>query len=160
MKLIWILDIFFVLKLLIHLKATCWPHMSFKKNPITSCWRYFPYMSHFYYLRYHQHISSSVIRRKGKSQNGCFPKNKHFLPPDRHTYGCVSGGKKCSFFGKFGALCFLETPVLRFALLLHYRRIQLICHSELLLMWPFHPRLLIRSYHTRHWACLATPNQQ
>ena len=34
-----------------------------------------------------------------------------------HAYVCVSGGKKCSFFGKFGALCFLETPVLRFALL-------------------------------------------
>ena len=29
----------------------------------------------------------------------------------------VSGGKKCLFFGKFGVLCFLETPVLRFALL-------------------------------------------
>ena len=35
---------------------------------------------------------------------------------------CVSGGKKCSFFGKFGMLCFLETPVLRFALLPYYRR--------------------------------------
>ena len=44
------------------------------------------------------------------SQNGCFnkkqstsnfPKNEHFLPPDTHTYVCVSGGKKCSFFGKF-----------------------------------------------------------
>ena len=30
---------------------------------------------------------------------------------------CVSGGKKCSFFGKFDVLFFL-TPVLRFALLL------------------------------------------
>ena len=39
------------------------------------------------------------------------------------TYVCVSGGKKCSFFGKFGVLCFLETPVLRFALLPYYRRI-------------------------------------
>ena len=36
---------------------------------------------------------------------------------------CVSGGKKCSFFGKFGMLYFLETPVLRFALLPYYRRI-------------------------------------
>ena len=36
---------------------------------------------------------------------------------------CVSGGKKCSFFGKFGVLCFLETPVLRFALLRYYRRV-------------------------------------
>ena len=33
-----------------------------------------------------------------------------------------SGGKKCSFFGKFGVLCFLETPVLKFALLPYYRR--------------------------------------
>ena len=36
----------------------------------------------------------------------------------------VSGGKKCSFFGNFGVLCFLETPVLRFALLPYYRRYQ------------------------------------
>ena len=35
----------------------------------------------------------------------------------------VSGGKKCSFFEKFGVLCFFETPVLRFALLPYYRRI-------------------------------------
>ena len=32
-----------------------------------------------------------------------------------HTYVCVSGGKKSSFFGKFGVLYLLETPVLRFA---------------------------------------------
>ena len=38
------------------------------------------------------------------------------------TYVCVSGGKKCSFFGKFGVLCFLETLVLRFALLRYYRK--------------------------------------
>ena len=37
-------------------------------------------------------------------------------------YVCVSGGKKCSFFGKFGVPCFLETPVLKFALLSYYRR--------------------------------------
>ena len=35
---------------------------------------------------------------------------------------CVSGGKNCSFFGKFGVLCLLETPVLRFVLLPYYRR--------------------------------------
>ena len=34
----------------------------------------------------------------------------------------VSGGKKCLFFGNFGVLCFLETPVLRFTLLPYYRR--------------------------------------
>ena len=35
----------------------------------------------------------------------------------------VSGGEKCLFFGKFGVLCFLVTPVLRFALLPYYQRI-------------------------------------
>ena len=29
-----------------------------------------------------------------------FPKNLHFLTPDKHTYMCVSGGKKCKFFEK------------------------------------------------------------
>ena len=33
----------------------------------------------------------------------------------------VSRGKKCSFFGKYGELCFLETPVLTFTLLVYYR---------------------------------------
>ena len=42
-------------------------------------------------------------------------KSKHFLPHDTHTYVCISGGNKCLFSGKFGVLCFLETPVLRFA---------------------------------------------
>ena len=75
----------------------------------------------------------SEIRQKGESQNGCFKKAKRakisekqtFLTPDTHTYVCVSGGKKCLFFGNFGTLCFLETPVLRFALLPYYRRIAL-----------------------------------
>ena len=30
-----------------------------------------------------------------------------------YTYVCASGGKKCSSFGKFDVLCFLETAVLR-----------------------------------------------
>ena len=33
----------------------------------------------------------------------------------------VSRGKKCSFFGKYGEVCFLETPVLTFTLLVYYR---------------------------------------
>ena len=32
----------------------------------------------------------------------------------------TTGGKKCLFFGKFGVLCFLEMPVLRFTLLPYY----------------------------------------
>ena len=58
------------------------------------------------------------LTRKQSTQN--FPKNEHFLPPDMHTYVCVSGGKKGSIFGKFGMLCFLVTSVLRFALLPYY----------------------------------------
>ena len=38
-------------------------------------------------------------------------------------YVYVSVAKECSFFGKFDVLCFLETPVLRLALLPCYRRI-------------------------------------
>ena len=43
----------------------------------------------------------------------------------KNEYPCAyQEGKKCSFFGKFGGLCFLETPVLRLALLPYYRRSQ------------------------------------
>ena len=42
------------------------------------------------------------------------------------TYVCVSVGKKCSLFGKFGVFCFLETTVLSFALLPYYRRLNLL----------------------------------
>ena len=55
----------------------------------------------------------------GESENEYFKKtntsNEHFLPPDKHTLSAF-------FFWKFGVLCFLETPVLRFALLPYYRR--------------------------------------
>ena len=74
---------------------------------------------------------SSVLRQKGESQNGCFKKTKHtkfsekrtFLTPwYAHTRTCAYEGKKYSFFGKFGVLSFIETPVLRFALLPYYRQ--------------------------------------
>ena len=66
-------------------------------------------------------ISKRVFARNRSMPN--FPKKEHFLPPDTHTYVCVSGGKKCSFFEKFAVLCLLETSVLRFALLSYYRGI-------------------------------------
>ena len=80
-------------------------------------------------LRY-LYSRSSVIRPKDESQNGCFEKTKHakfskktdFLPPDTHTWVCVSEGKKCLFVGKIDLFCFLETPILRFALLPYYQR--------------------------------------
>ena len=55
------------------------------------------------------------VSRKQSMSN--VPKNEHFLHLDAHTYVCVSGGKKCSFFGKFDVLCCLERTVLRFAFL-------------------------------------------
>ena len=71
-------------------------------------------------------MNSSVIRRISKR---VFQENKarQIFQKTNISYPlirtCVSGGKKCSFFGKFDLLCFLETPVLRFALLPYYRRI-------------------------------------
>ena len=58
--------------------------------------------------------------RKQSTPN--LPRNENLLSPDTHTYVCVLGGKKYSFFQKFGVFCFLEALVLRFALLPHYRR--------------------------------------
>ena len=74
-------------------------------------------------------ITSCIVGNKAKEQiskwllqknkaRQIFRKNKHFLP----TYVCVSADKKCLFFEKFDGLCFLETPVLRIALLPSYRR--------------------------------------
>ena len=76
------------------------------------------------------YLKSSAITQKGESQDGCYKKTKYakffekrsFLPPGPHTHTYISGGKKCSFFGKFGLLCFLVTPILRFTCLPYYRR--------------------------------------
>ena len=64
----------------------------------------------------------------GKQSTANFPQNKHFLPPDTH--------KKCSFFEKFDVLCFLETPILRFALLPYYRRIVVVCKISFVVRNP------------------------
>ena len=53
----------------------------------------------------------------GKQSMSNFPKIEHFLPLEMHTYVCVSGGKKCLFFGKSGVLFVLLTSFLRLALL-------------------------------------------
>ena len=69
-----------------------------------------------------------MIRQKGESQNGGkkktkqakFSENKHFLPAHTHTYACISEGKKCLFFGKFGVRYFssyLRLEIHVFALL-------------------------------------------
>ena len=74
---------------------------------------------------------SSVIRQKGESQNGCFTKTKHakfsaktnIFYPLICTRTCANQWvKNARFFGKYSLLCFLETPVLGFALLPCYRQ--------------------------------------
>ena len=60
---------------------------------------------------------SSVIRQKGESQNGFYKKTKYA----KYTYVCVSGGRA------FGVLCFLVTPVFRFAFLPYYLRYHGLC---------------------------------
>ena len=61
------------------------------------------------------------VTRKQRTPN--FPKNDYFVPRVTHTCVCLSMGKKCSFLGKFGVLCFLVTYVLKFVLLPNHRRI-------------------------------------
>ena len=51
----------------------------------------------------------------------------------RFSKRVVSGGKKCSFFGKFDVLGFLETLVLRIAHLPYYRRIYMSVILEIFL---------------------------
>ena len=94
--------------------------------------------------------SLSAIRQKGEFQNECqrkqgrrnFPKNEHFLPPDKHTSVCVSGGKKCSFFGKLSLIFLLVKPVLKFCLLPYYRRI-IPVYLKVNIFWSFQNVTLI-----------------
>ena len=73
---------------------------------------------------------SSLIRQKGESQNGCFKKTKHTKFSEKpnisypliRTHTCAyQGVRNNRFFGKFDVICFLETPVFRFAFLPNYR---------------------------------------
>ena len=77
--------------------------------------------------------TSSVITQKGESQNVCFKKTKQAKFSEKRKfstpwYAHYQGDKKCSFFRKFGFLCFLETPVLRFALLRYYGQLMRCFH--------------------------------
>ena len=61
-------------------------------------------------------LISSGTRQKGESQNGCFKNAKHAKISEKQT---------CLFFRNFGMLWFLETPVLKFALLPYYRQFEM-----------------------------------
>ena len=62
-------------------------------------------------------ISKQVFHENKARQ--IFPKNEHFLPPDMHIRVRIRGSEMF-VFRKIWVLCFLETPVLRFALLPYY----------------------------------------
>ena len=65
------------------------------------------FFSHIYVILSPSMDSSSVLKQKDESQNGCYKKTKHTKFSENE---CVLGGK-CLFFGKFGVLCFLVTSV-------------------------------------------------
>ena len=48
-----------------------------------------------------------------------------YLPTDTSCTCAYQGVRNVHFYGKFGVLCFYETPILRFALLPYYRRIDM-----------------------------------
>ena len=73
-------------------------------------------------LRQKANLKTGVTRKQSTPN---FPEYENLLRLDTHTCVCVSGGKKCLFFGKFSVICFLVTTFLRFALL-SYRRINII----------------------------------
>ena len=64
-------------------------------------------------------------KAKGKISKQMFQENKarQLFRKTNISSPCVSAGKKCSYFGKLGVLFFLETHVLRFALLSYYRQL-------------------------------------
>ena len=76
-----------------------------------------------------QAVNTSAIMRMSKrvlqeKKHTKFSEKRLFLHFLAHipTRICVSGAKKCSFFRKFGVLCFLVTPVLRFTLFPYYQK--------------------------------------
>ena len=65
--------------------------------------------------------NSLVIKQKRESQNGGNKKAKHAKYSEKRSF--LTRGLEMFVFRKLGVLCFLVTSVLRFALLLYYRRI-------------------------------------
>ena len=58
-------------------------------------------------LKERTNIKTEVARKQSTPD---FSKKKHFLPPDMHTYMCVSGGKKHSLFENLAHFVFLLPP--------------------------------------------------
>ena len=70
-------------------------------------------------------------KAKGRISKRVFQENnaRQIFRKTNISYPLISTLQKCSFFGKFGVLYFLEPPVLRFALLPFYRQFhQYLCY--------------------------------
>ena len=89
---------------------------------------------------------SKLIFQDNKARQ-IFQKTGIYFPLIRITW-CVSGGKKCPFFGKLDVICFLETPILKFALLSYYRRF-----VAIYLFKAFYHRCLTNPKYTFDNAC-------
>ena len=79
-------------------------------------------------------ISKRVFQENKARQ--IFRKTNISFPLIRTPTCAYQGARNVRFFGKFGVLWFLETPVLRFALLPYYQRISntlIYCHSALII---------------------------
>ena len=80
------------------------------------------HMQAFGEFRFIGNKAKGQISKRLLTEHVKFSEKQIFLTPDTHTCVHVSGNKECSFFGKFNVLCFFVTPILRFTLLLYYRR--------------------------------------
>ena len=89
------------------------PSFSFLKN-FSINEKYRTYVLYFVGNKAKGRISKRVFQESKARQN--FRKTNI-------SYPVIRTRKKCLFYGNFGVLCFLETPVLRFALLPYYRRL-------------------------------------
>ena len=81
-----------------------------------------PCLEHYWPDPWHYFVGNKA---KGRISKRVFQENKarQIFQKTNISYPLIcTRGKKCSFFGKFGVLCFLETTVLRFSLLSDYRR--------------------------------------
>ena len=72
-----------------------------------------------------KHVDWESNEKRSSNIVEFFEKRTSFTPWYAHVPVRIRG-KKCSFFGKSGVLCFPETPVLRFALLPYYRRYSIV----------------------------------
>ena len=72
-------------------------------------------------------ISKRVFK---KTKQMKFSEKQTFLTP-WYAHARNTESKKWSFFGKFGVLCFLETPVLRFPLLPYCRQLGHLYFTEM-----------------------------